>query len=1070
MAVKLYFSNKLDALIAQMSADLAGLKTGVFNKELIVTQTDGMQHWVSMQLAKENNIFANFEFKKPNDIILHVAQLAKITAHYAMSTEKIKWIIYFLLADDEFATKFPNVSQYFKSVDNAEVKRMQLSIKIADLFDQMVIYRPAYIKAWNENVLLNADDETEQWQAFLWSKMREKLDNPLDRTQLKDKLIAQLNVDSELQSMLKQTLPTISVFGLSIITQYHIEFFYEVSKYVDVHFYFLNPAPEQYWFDYKSEKEIQRLKHKFKNLNTGALLVGNDLLTNWGKIGQDLFAELLAIDEFANASESLVTEEPERNTLLNIIKNDIFNNIPPNERLQIETKYLNDNSLQIVSCHTEAREVEVLYNFLIKTMSENADIAPHDILIMVPNIENYSPFIQSVFDNAPYKLPYALADRDLQQSDELIAVLFSLLELNSYEFTSEKILQLIDYKIITNKYNLTNPSLIRRVVNDVNIRFGWGNEAENETETNLVSWQSGIERIVLGIAMNGGEMYDYHQKTTLCYDALEGSEATEMLNFIVFLKAIQGLIMDGVQARTLSDWRLYIKQIAEKLLDENTEHEGLTQVLNRMDYIIELEELLDSEIPRNVFMQSISSVLNANATNTGYLRGNITFCSTLPMRSIPFKVIALLGMNSNDFPRQEIPLGFDLMAKKPQKGDRNGKANDKYLFLEALLSTENIFYLSYKGRSTKDNSHKEPSVLVEELLNYVQQQSAVDDVKTLLVTEHPLHGFSEKYFVDSDSKLYSYFDYSAAKNTIAFNEKEAENSFETNITIQQFIAAISKPIQYYFNKVLGIYYREDNLLVPENEVFEIDNLQKNAFKNELIQREITPEFILQQKQKGNIPLANMGKVALNIIENEISEYKSYFHSLTENCVVSSVHGNLQLEQISIDYSLPVYLADNVCKQVLVSYSSDYANAALGAWLKHLILVADKQLVQTNLICQKDKEAFLYSTSFDNQLQAIELLKTYEKAYLTIVQKLQLLVHKSSFEEWQKQQGKEDASPEKLLEKIQASLKTERGALAYDTYLQTLQSLGVLDEMMNEELIALMDEIYTPMNEYFLKNN
>jgi exodeoxyribonuclease V gamma subunit len=114
------------------------------------------------------------------------------------------------------------------------------------------------------------------------------------------------------------------------------------------------------------------------------------------------------------------------------------------------------------------------------------------------------------------------------------------------------------------------------------------------------------------------------------------------------------------------------------------------------------------------------------------------------MRSIPFKVIAFLGMNSNDYPRQETPLGFDLMAKKPKKGDRNSKANDKYLFLEALLSTEKVFYLSYKGRSTKDNSHKEPSILIDELMNYVQQKSMIENVSQILITEHPLHGFSEQ--------------------------------------------------------------------------------------------------------------------------------------------------------------------------------------------------------------------------------------------------------------------------------------------------------------------------------------
>ncbi len=1071
MGVKLYFSNKLNSLVNQLSDDLHQLQYSVFKPELIVTQTEGMQQWVCMELAKLNSVFANFEFKKPNDIILHVAQLASVTEHYAMNTEKIKWILYFLLVENEFKVKFPQVSHYYQNADNADVKRMQLATKIADLFDQMVIYRPAYIKAWNENSLLNNDDETEQWQAYLWAQMRLKLDNPLDRTQLKDKLIFQLKNDNNLQELLQKSLPTISVFGLSILTQYHIEFFYEVSKYVDVNFYFLNPAPEQFWFDYKSEKEILRLKYKYKDFNSESVLVGNDLLTSWGKIGQDLYAELLAIDEFSNALESTETIEPERNTLLNIVKNEIFNNIPPNERENIDSKFLFDKSIQIISCHTEAREIEVLYNFLVKTISENQDISPSDILVMVPNIENYSPFIQSIFDNAPYKLPYALADRELQQSDELIAVLFSLLELTSFEFTSEKILQLIDYKIITNKYNITNPALIRRVVKEVNIRFGWGNtenELNSATETYLVSWQSGIERIVMGIAMKGGEMYNYNGKETLCYDALEGGDALELLNFIVFLKAIQNLIVEGIEERTLAEWRLYIQLIAEKLLDDNTEHEGLTQVLNRLDYIIELEELIDSKIPRNVFMQSINSIFNSNAANTGYLKGNITFCSTLPMRSIPFKVIAMLGMNSLDFPRQETPLGFDLIAKKPQKGDRNSKANDKYLFLEALLSTDNVFYLSYKGRSTKDNSHKEPSILIDELVNYIQQKSEIENIDKILITEHPLHAFSEKYFNAENDHLFTYFNFSENKNIVQFSETIHEKPLEKDIKLDAFINAIAKPINHYFNHKLGIYYNQDSLLVPENEAFELDKLKQFNFKNYLVSNELNEDFIKLEKHKGTIPLANAGKATLSLIDEEIAEYKSIYKSLVEDTHKINHIGIVQLSQLEIHFDIDLFLTLNgVEKQIIVGFSKDLASNTIRAWIKHLTLIASGKIIETQLISNNTKEEItLYHTTFNNQHEAVKLLQQFEEFYLKASAEIQVLVHKSAFVEWEKLSTK-DANPQKLAENIAKKLKGENGDKNYNEYLQVLDSLNGIKDEFDEQFINSIDSIYNPIKQHFL---
>lgn len=86
----------------------------------------------------------------------------------------------------------------------------------------------------------------------------------------------------------------------------------------------------------------------------------------------------------------------------------------------------------------------------------------------------------------------------------------------------------------------------------------------------------------------------------------------------------------------------------------------------------------------------------------------------MPMRSIPFKVVCLLGMNDGVYPRQLAPLGFDLMSQKPKRGDRSRRDDDRYLFLEALISAQQKLYISYIGRSIQDNSERFPSVLVQE--------------------------------------------------------------------------------------------------------------------------------------------------------------------------------------------------------------------------------------------------------------------------------------------------------------------------------------------------------------------
>ncbi|WP_150322595.1 exodeoxyribonuclease V subunit gamma, partial [Enterobacter hormaechei] len=57
----------------------------------------------------------------------------------------------------------------------------------------------------------------------------------------------------------------------------------------------------------------------------------------------------------------------------------------------------------------------------------------------------------------------------------------------------------------------------------------------------------------------------------------------------------------------------------------------------------------------------------------------------------------------------------------PKRGDRSRRDDDRYLFLEALISAQSKLYISYIGRSIQDNSERFPSVLVQELVDYIGQ-------------------------------------------------------------------------------------------------------------------------------------------------------------------------------------------------------------------------------------------------------------------------------------------------------------------------------------------------------------
>lgn len=1057
MGVSLYFSHKLEHLLKQFSTDLNQQKGSVFQPNYVVTQTEGMEKWVSMGIAKENGVFANFSYLKPNDMVLEVARILKVNAHFKMSPNKIKWWLYFLLNENDFVSRFQFVSRYYQGVENSDLRRMQLATKIADLFDQMVIYRQDYIKAWNEEKLVANGDEIEAWQAYLWNKVHQKIEDALDRTQLKDKLLGLLKNDTHLQQLVKQKFPVISVFGLSVLTEYHIEFFHELAQYIEVRFYFLNPAPEVYWYDCKSVKELQKWSARYRNFRPETFSVGNDLLMSWGKLGQQLFSAFLDKDELVNGLAILEHKEQDPKTLLQLIQQEINLNLAPTERNSIAKTLLQDGTLQIHSCHSPAREVEVLYNFLVKTMSENTHLAPHDILVMMPNVEAYAPYVQSIFDNAPYKISYSIADRELSQSEDFVAVLLSLLELNNHEFTSEKILRLLDHKRVATKFGITDPNLIRRVVNEVNIRFGW-DTPKDATETYLVSWQAGLERIVLGIAMKGADMYEFEQEQVLSYDALEGADAFELLRFISFVKTIQQLIQDGKRDRNLAEWQKYIQLIGETFLGSETDNEGVKVVLTQLDYLVDVEGVAEANIPRAVFVQSVSGLLGNSTSSSGYLKGNVTFCSTVPMRSIPFKVVAFLGMNSEDFPRQDSVLGFDLIAQKPRKGDRSLKLNDKYLFLEAMLSAEEFFYMSYVGKSIKDNTPKEPSILIEDLLNYLQQQSD-QKVSELLVTQHPLHGFSAKYNTAENAGLYTYFPFKDLNTGVALlasplQKNEAEESENKTISLYQLQNAVTKPIKFYFNNRLKIYFENDSLLVPETEIFSLNKLDEWNFKNYLLKNEIDEEFIRKQKQAGHLPLANIGFLSLDELKTKIDTFRIQYADLINEYTEDIREGVLVLDDLSLHFDIPVFVKEKEIRQVDVCFSKNVVEYGLKSWIKHLVLVASGIEVKTYFLSNENN----YECHFNDQSRALEILLELKKFYIEAKLKIKPIVHQDFFNEWSK--GAEKLSIEKLSNLVNSH--------SDDQYFQTFCNLNGVETEMNESIFTDLEVLYQPFKDAFYK--
>ena len=992
MAFKLQVSNSLKILADKLCSDIKIPNQSVFQPNYIVTQTEGMNNWLKLQIADTIGIAANCNFLKPNDLINQIYYLLGGTAVQSLSAENLNWLLFKLLAEKDFIKRFPSIAAYYTNeTPDKEVKRMALAEKVSDLFDQYQIYRPDMINGWNDDLPTASSDQ--EWQKFLWRSAKELTPAFPDKTTQEKEIKAGLS-DLKFKQRLQQKMPTIYLFGISIITEYHLNIFYHLAEHIDIDFLLLNPAPPVYWFDDKSEKQLSFLK-KIGKIEQSESVIGNPLLTGWGKITQDTFSLLFKNENLLNTYEDLDSIEPMQDTMLHKIQYSIYENEPVNKENCFTPDEIKDGSITINACYSRAREVETLYNYLVHLIDKKGEqLSPREIVVMVSDIDLYASYIKAIFNNAPYKFKYTIADENYASSDSISNALHALLSITADNFTAEEVVRLLDSSFIRNRFQITDLALVRNIVHEANIRFGM--EGDKEDDSVFISWRYGLQRIMYGICISGSEEFfpqGKEQESFYPVDMVEGSAAHEVIHFVHFAERLMESLKERNTPKTIEGWVKYITNVLDGFVcktEENTEEDYL-QLIKQLEKYNLITDLFTDEISYEVFMHSFLDTLTNATTKNSFAVGGITFCSLIPMRSIPFKVVALLGLNFDKFPRKENSIGFDLMENQKRKGDRSLKENDKHLFLETLLSARDYLYISYIGQSVKDNSNIPASTLVDELVDYIITCSQTPKtVREQLVVKQPLHGFSEQYELDN-SKMYTYL--KAAKPLVdIFKKENGEEEKErtvfnfSEVNLDQLISFLKKPFKGYYNKVLGIYYNDEDTVLRETELFELGHLEKWALKNPLLNI-ADNEGVKTLKNKliktGGLPLKNMAEIEIRKVEEEVSSVRNLFQKLI---------GKDEEKQIAVEIESGEYiLKGNVKgiygdKLVVVSWSKKETKYLLDAYIRYISLIAAGNEITLHFISAIKNEVFdgCVITQEEAIKQVQELLLIYVKGHEKII--------------------------------------------------------------------------------------
>ncbi len=925
--LNIYHSNRLEPLLDHLATTFDTPLNHPLSPEIIVIQNQGMARWLIIELAKKRSLAAHFEFPFPASFIWKIfqSQLKETPDTSSFDKEVLLWRIQGLLPLLIQKPGFEPLNHYL-STRSASLKLYQLARNIADIFDQYMVYRPDWIMAWETG-------KERHWQAQLWRALIKEQATP-HRCKLIQKFIS-LHEKGQLNP---SALPErITVFGASAMPPAYLDVIARLADVTEVNCYLLNPCLS-YWGDIIPQRDLSRLRALWqkhgKTDATEYYTVGNSLLASLGKSGRD-FQELL--HQYPSIDHDLFIA-PKGNTLLANIQTDILllNEAEKEHATELSD---HDHSFQLHICHSPMREIEVLHDQLLHCFEQDSTLMPHDIIVMAPDIDIYAPYIEAVFKTAKKQLfiPWSIADRSVTKEQPLIQTFLQLIQLPDNRFTATEILSLLETPEISKHFDIDENNLenIRQWIQESGIRWG---ESDNPN-----SWHFGMQRMLLGYAMPP-------EKTVfndiLPYSGIEGKNSILLGQLQFFISQLSIFKSKLNKPYTPKEWVQLLYQILDTFFEVDEESNNVLQIIrDALSQFIEHTEMAQFEEPleRSVLQEHLKAHLDNESQSQRFITGQTTFCTMQPMRSIPFKIVCLLGMNDSDYPRHQRPLGFDLMNQSPRKGDRSRRQDDRYLFLEALLSARHTFYISYIGRNIHDNSVKIPSVLVSELIEYIEEGYAETEP---FITEHPLQAFSKRYY-KNDSKLFSYNDVwigskqnEDSKHTsfISAPLSEPEVSYKT-VQLTQLINFFKNPSRFFLKERLGVHLEEYDEALEESEPFELDPLQRYQLKQTMLSSALdeSDHGYSLYNASGILPYGGFGEIIYKEQQEAVENFKDKLSPHIKASKFEDLEVDLKIADFTLQGWLSNITSEGRIRYRLAKYKADSDHIPLS--IEHLIFNA-----------------------------------------------------------------------------------------------------------------------------------
>ncbi|MCY0387110.1 exodeoxyribonuclease V subunit gamma [Robbsia sp. Bb-Pol-6] len=936
--------NQPDALRALLVSWMHRYPLAPLENEVVLVQSNGIAQWLKLALARDADaggcgIAAALDAQLPQRFIWQAYRAvlgeAAVPLTSAFDKSLLIWRLMRLLPSLSGEPVFAPLRRFLQRDTDCR-RRYQLAERLADLFDQYQVYRADWLAGWargEDDIVTSRQGrqpipDTLLWQPRLWRALREDVGAEQAGTSRAEVHQRFLDVaGGRAHAARPPGLPRrLLVFGISSLPQQALEVLSGLANWMQVLMCVHNPC-EHYWANIIADKDLlrgARLRQSRKQGmpeqidETQLHLYAHPLLAAWGKQGRDYIGLLDAHDEreryeqrFIEISQRIDLFESNGDaTLLQQLQDDILALRPLGETRALwpAVDPAVDHSIRFHVAHSPQREVEVLHDQLLAAFGADPTLRPRDVIVMVPDINAYAPHIQAVFglfDTRDRRtLPFRIADQGQRHHDPLVGALEKLLGLPQSRLAVSDVLDLLEVPALRRRFGIEEADLplLHRWISAANIR--WGLHAEQRHSLDLPdaleqnSWFFGVRRMLLGYAVGAGDAW----RAIEPLDEIGGLDAVLLGPLVHLLDTLDAQWRQLRTPATPAEWYARLHGLLDAFFLADDGDDGFT--LLRLDGALQdwldacvaggLAETLPLSVVREHWLQQIDET----GLSQPFFAGAVTFATLMPMRAIPFRHLCLLGMNDGDYPRSRVAMDFDLMSRDYRPGDRSRREDDRYLFLEALLSARDHLHISWVGNSIHDNTERPPSVLVAQLRDHLaagwrlargsgddggedgggeddgsegggeassggeapRAPEAATGLLDALTLTHRLQPFNRDYFSDAaDPRLFSFArewrDGLAAQEADggAANEQDARDgaarerhvgplpAFDWNgtVTLRQLADFVKDPVRAFFRLRLNVAFETVDPVSEDQEPFALDALENWQLQDELIQAQLS---------------------------------------------------------------------------------------------------------------------------------------------------------------------------------------------------------------------------------------